>query len=295
MMSDIIPGTPQAVAEAIEQMKKEADGLKGAAAALGPLAKGALYHDFAKLDKAIQAARVKIDALEASGARGSQVLEEVVAHRDARKKAQQERLGPDLKAACAEASITFRIVSREGPLKLRLAPFGVTIDREKGKASIEFAQSTLEECSADAAEIMAAHRRVERAMGEFEGEAFFEKCLRAWKAAVATGHGGTSKRVEISAYMPYLALEMQDAKFRKEPAAAAFVEYGRARFAFDVMRLREARQLMQDGWRMNLGVATGTTASSNAKSKVLWIENRDGEGEYKLNVFFTRQEGASNG
>jgi hypothetical protein len=294
-MSDTIPGTAQAVARAIEQMKEEADGLKGAAAALGPLAKEAVYHDFTKLDKAMQAAAPKIAALGAGGTRGQQVLDEVAAQRDARKKALRERLGPDLKAACAEAGIALRIVSREGPLRLRLPPFGVTVDREKGKASIEFAHITLEECAADAGEITAAHRRVEKSMGGFDGEAFFQACLRAWKAAVATGHGGSSSRVEVSAYMPYLALEMQGSKFRKAPEAASFVEYGRARFAFDVMRLREARQLAQDGWRMNLGVATGTTASSNAKSEVIWIETRDGEGEYKLNVFFTRQENASHG
>jgi hypothetical protein len=40
---------------------------------------------------------------------------------------------------------------------------------------------------------------------------------------------------------------------------------------------------------MNLGVATGSTASQ--KKRVLYFEDEDGSGEYKLTLFFTRVEG----
>jgi len=39
---------------------------------------------------------------------------------------------------------------------------------------------------------------------------------------------------------------------------------------------------------MNLGVATGTTASD--KRRVLYLEDEAGNGEYKLTVFFTKEE-----
>lgn len=291
-MSELTHGSAESIAGAIEEIKRDVESLKVAMTALAPLAKEANHLDLAKLEKAIQAAAKKIQSSPGGSERGQALLDEVREGRDARKKALREQLAPDLKAACAKAEIPLRVVSREHPLKLRLAPFGVIVDREKGSATIEFAQTTLEHCAADAGAIIAARASALKSMGSFDHEAFFQSCLKAWKAAVATGNGGSSKRVEITAFMPYLVLEMQGAKFRKAPTASEFVEYGRAHFAFDVMRLREGRQLIQDGWRMNLGVATGTTASSNAKSKVIWIEDSNGEGEYKLNVFFTRQGGA---
>ena len=39
---------------------------------------------------------------------------------------------------------------------------------------------------------------------------------------------------------------------------------------------------------MNLGVATGTSATQ--KQRVLFVEDEEGEGEFKLTVFFTRAE-----
>ena len=82
---------------------------------------------------------------------------------------------------------------------------------------------------------------------------------------------------------------MQGPRFRVEPTSENFKGYGRVRFAWDVLRLRRARMLTQGGLRMNLGVATGSTASQ--KKRVLYFEDEDGNGEYKLTLFFTRVEG----
>ncbi|MCA9002049.1 MAG: hypothetical protein KDB61_09005, partial [Planctomycetes bacterium] len=69
------------------------------------------------------------------------------------------------------------------------------------------------------------------------------------------------------------------------PITGNYKGYSRGQFAYDVHRLRLARGLQQDGKRMNLGVATGTTASN--KSRVIYMEDEFGQGEYKLNIFFT--------
>ena len=39
---------------------------------------------------------------------------------------------------------------------------------------------------------------------------------------------------------------------------------------------------------MNLGVATGTTATK--RNRALFLEDEHGDGEFKLTVFFTRAE-----
>jgi hypothetical protein len=116
---------------------------------------------------------------------------------------------------------------------------------------------------------------------------FFDRCLAAWKAArVATG---APERVEILTFLPYLALSMQKARFQVEPTKANFTDYTRAQFAFDVLRLRRSKTgIVRNGWRLNLGVATGTSASE--KKRVVYFEDEDGNGEYKLTVFFTKEE-----
>ncbi len=59
----------------------------------------------------------------------------------------------------------------------------------------------------------------------------------------------------------------------------------RTEFAYDVLRLRKAGKLSHEGRRMNLGVATGSSASQ--KKRVIYFEDEFGSGEYKLTVFFT--------
>jgi hypothetical protein len=104
------------------------------------------------------------------------------------------------------------------------------------------------------------------------------------------GSAGAGERVEITDFLPYLALQLQSAAFRVEPSANNYRGYSRARFAFDLMRLRDELGLSRDGWRLNLGVATGTTATK--KNRALFCEDAFGDGEFKLTVFFTRAEGA---
>lgn len=287
-MTDPPIETPADVASEIQTLVSEADARRKTATLLGPLAKQATYDDLGRLGKAIEAARKKLAGLGDRAAIGAAILDRVEAGFERRQTALRERLGPDLKAACQGVGLTMRVVDKEGPIRLRIPPFGVVVDRDKGKARIEFGQEPLEEASAEADAIVAAHQRALRAMGTFDAAGFFTAALRAWQAAVALGHGGAGDRVEIATVLPYLALEMQSQRFRKSPSRSSFTDYSRAHFAYDVMRLREERALSQGGWRLNLGVATGTSASANKKSRVVWIEDANGDGEYKLTIYFQR-------
>jgi hypothetical protein len=42
---------------------------------------------------------------------------------------------------------------------------------------------------------------------------------------------------------------------------------------------------------MSLGVATGSTAAQ--KKRVVYFEDEEGHGEYKLTVYFTKDEGST--
>ena len=96
--------------------------------------------------------------------------------------------------------------------------------------------------------------------------------------------------MEILDFLPYLALQMQPPAFQVDPSVRNFKGYSRVQFAWDVLRLRREGTFVQDGWRFNLGVATGTTAQQ--KKRVIWFEDEHGDGEFKLTVFFTRMENA---
>jgi len=279
----------QNVAEFQAVIKSEAKDLGRLATALGPLAKPQAFEDVAKLEVLIERVSKKVGGLSTSE-RAEPLLQ---ALRDVARRIRDRvrtQLGAELRDACKVRDLEFRIISREEPIEVRIPPFAVRIHRDKGRAEILFARQVIEGCSADAASIMKAHESASRSMSrDFDSAAFFQACLRAWRAALAAGQVESTKRVEIVDFLPYLAVQLQDRKFRVEPIDRNFRGYSRARFAFDANRLREAGGFRQGGWKMSLGVATGTTASQ--KNRVIYFENGSGEGEYKLTVNFTRVEG----
>lgn len=285
------------VAALCAELKELATSAKDAVAALRPLLKPAAHDDLQKLGDQLGSIRARLEPLPeaAPRARALDLVDALETRRKADLEALRERLGPDLKAAAEAAGLTMKVLSREEPIRVRIPPFGVTIDRERGRATLEFAREAVGECAADAEAIVAAHGEARAALeAGFEPEAFFAACLDAWKAARATGAASeTTGRVEITAFMPFLALFLQPTAFRTSPSARNFREVTRAAFAYGVMRLRQERRLISGGWRFNLGVATGTSASS--KKNVIWFEDEHGDGEFKLTVFFTRMDGGPAG
>ena len=277
------------VARARQEFKDEASSLTRLAAALAPLAKDKTYADLAKVAAAIDKVAKKIATIPGAGQRGGEILERVREALADRRRSMRENLARELKAACDARGLELRVVCKEEPVEVRIPPFAIVIDRDKGQAEIRFARLPIEICGADAGEIVVAHERARAHMAAgLDAGRLFEACYKAWRAACGAGDAGASDRVEIVDFLPYLAMQMQKTAFRVEPSERNYRGYGRARFAYDVLRLRRAGGLTRGGWRLNLGVATGTTASK--KNRVIWFEDEHGDGEFKLTVFFTRQE-----
>lgn len=279
------------VAQTQTHLKAEAKALKDAATLLGPLAKPKTFEGLLKLDLVVDGIEKKAGQLAAGGVAARAVasaLQRVRSWMTEQREVLQSRLGKDLKHACAAADLEFRVVSREDPIEVRIPPLAVTIDKKRGQAEVLFARQPLQTCRADAADIVSTHGKVlKRLETPFKPEQFFQRCLTAWRAARASLGSKATERVEILDFLPYLALEMQSARYRGDPIAKNFKDYPRAQFAYDVLRLRRAGGLSQDGMRLNLGVATGTTASQ--KKRVIYFEDENGAGEFKLTVFFTSQ------
>ena len=284
----VVQPTAERVAQTQSAWKLEAQALGKLATAFGPLTRPKIYEDLTKLPAILNKVEAKIRSLSVAD-RGAAVLKEIRNELDERKRRMQERLAKDLAAACKAHGLELRVLSRDDPVEVRIPPFAIQINRTKGQAELRFARQPIATCEADATAILKAHGQALTAMRKgFRAESFFDACIKAWRAACGAGSSGSGERVEILDFLPHLALQLQPSAFRVEPSERNYRGYSRARFAFDVLSLRSAGMLRRDGWRMNLGVATGTTATK--KNRTLFFEDENGEGEFKLTVFFTRAE-----
>lgn len=270
------------------ELKRFAKVLSSMATLLGPLAKASTYVDAKKALAAVERAAEKIPTEMDGRSDGGELLALLKENLEQRIAKNEEGLGRDLGLICTARGLKMRVLSREEPVEIRIPPFGIVIDRKKGEARIQFAREVIERMPAEADAIMDGYdAALSRLDGPFDAETFLGHCLCAWQAArAATAAKGD--RVEVTDFLPYLALQRQEQKFYRDPTQKSFRDYTRVQFAWDVMRLREARMFVCDGWRLNIGAASGTSASN--KARVIFMEDENGQGEYKLTVYFSREQ-----
>lgn len=281
-------GSSECVA-ALRALQEEQRSLTKVVSALRSLPKIVEGSDLVAALKKLTKLEAKVAALGVAGARGVELVKAAGREIEQRRQRVRERLAGELRAACEARGLSLRVVSREEPVEVRIPPLAVVIDREKARAELRFAKQPLAICGAKAEEIVAAHAEAVEALRKgFDPEGFFAACVRAWRAARAAAGPEATERVEILSFLPQLALQMQSESFRANPNAKNYREYTRARFAFDVLQLQRAGKIVQSGQRLNLGVATGTTASQ--RNRAIWLEDEQGEGEFKLTVYFTAAE-----
>lgn len=274
---------------AVERLTTVIDDAKKDLKILGPLRKSAVFDDPRKLASVV----AKVGAMVTGSGRvqgeAALIVERLVKDLAEAPKRRRETLGLGLKAACQSAGLEMRVIDRESPIRLRIPPFAVTIDIDSGVASFAFALQPLEKCGADAEKIVALHRQLRTKMEtSFAPEAYFDDCLAAYRMALAACNKAFGERIEFDQFLPLLALRMQPKNYRVEPISKNHRSYSRAQFAFDVMRLREAGVLERAGRRIQFGVATGNSTAQ--KSRVLFLEDADGNGEFKVSVSFTEED-----
>lgn len=275
-----------------ESLREDSKALSKLATTINGFASDRAFTDLGKAETVLARLESDLEERPDLAERAGPVLADLKAELEERRTALREKLAPELRTACEAAGLELRVVRREEPVELRIPPFAVEIDRKRGVAQVLFAKLPLGSGPATPAGILDAREKALRSLGgEFDAAAFFGACRTAWAAARGAGLCGQGDRVEINSFLPYLALQFQSKAFGEQPETSRYNGYGRARFAFDLMQLRRAGGLSRDGWRLNLGVATGTTASKKGRS--LFVEDEQGNGEFKLTVFFTRTDSDS--
>jgi len=267
------------------RLKAEARAYTEAASKLAPFTKDAAFEDLGKFKKRLEKLRGELSAARVEELGLVPLLELLDDHARNAATRLRQGLSRDLKGLCEKAGLDFRVVRSEDPIELRIPPLSVEIDLKAGVASLRFARQEVAHCPADPAQIVKAHAAALRALGtSFDEKKYVEACWRAYRTALAETGGKPGDRVELLDYLPHLAMQLQSKRFRTDPVEGNFRGYSRARFAYDVLRLRRARSLELDGKRIEFGVATGTSATN--KSRVVYLEDEEGRGQYTLTVYF---------
>lgn len=215
----------------------------------------------------------------------------VEADQSARLARRRVSFGRQLSEAAGEAGLSCQVVTAD-PLELALPPFTLTVDLAAGKVALRYARLVLQELAPETDAILKAHQEQRESLRQgWTPEAFFQALREAYRQACFEGGQRPGERLPLVELLPRVALAFQGKPFWREPVASRFRDYSRARFAFDLGRLRRLGKLEQDGWRLSLAPATGGAA--RRKADVLYLEDGPGRGQYYQSVWFVSRTGGA--
>ncbi|MBS2036139.1 hypothetical protein JST97_14210 [bacterium] len=194
------------------------------------------------------------------------------------------RFGKNLREAAEAAGVGFQQLGASPPT-VRLEPFTVELDFKKGQAEISYSRLELASVPLDCEQILRERSRLLASLesSDFDPADYLGKVYDAYRRTLVNQSLKWGERVDLVEILPELAFLQQSERFRKDPVREAFKPYGKVRFAYDLARLRRARQLEHQGARLTLG--TATLGSTRQKDRVLFLEEA-GQGQYYLSIAF---------
>lgn len=212
-------------------------------------------------------------------------LETVTEDQRNRLAARRLAFGKELSTAAREEQMTCRLLTGE-PMEFSLPPFTVTVDLNRNQASLVYARLPILEIPAKPGKIIAAIQQQLKAIEKgWSSKDFFSALQEAYQTELFRMRKPPGERVEIVSLLPRIAFLSQNSRFKSEPLSANYRSYGRFHLAWDLAALRQKGLLEHQGYRLNLGAATG--ASTKNKKNVLYIEEGAGRGQYYLSLWFT--------
>ncbi len=215
----------------------------------------------------------------------SQLLEAVAEDQRERAGARKLAFGKELNEAAQRENMTCRLITGD-PMEFSLPPFAVSVNLARNLTTLTYARLPVGEMPAKSSNIMAAIRKQLKAFeAGWSSEGFFEALLEAYRTELFRERKPAGERVEIVRLLPGVAFLFQSARFLSEPLSGNYRSYGRFHLAWDLSALRQRGLLEQQGYRLNLGAATGS--STKNKKNVLYIEEGAGRGQYYLSLWFT--------
>lgn len=176
-----------------------------------------------------------------------------------------------------------KIVS-DNPLVIYVHPLTLEVQFDACKATWTYAHETLDTTSLDPDEIMAAHAArldIFRA-SRIDSAQFFSLCRQAYEMAIIKNNLKSGDRVDLVELLnPLSWLWPNDLSSKK--SLAPFPKYI---LAYQLQKLRADKLLQNNGYRIDLGAATGGTTRN--KNNVLYIAHSSVEGQYYLSICFRK-------
>ena len=162
--------------------------------------------------------------------------------------------------------------------KLRAGLFTFELDFEKGRCRIWYGpeQESLGETALDADKVLGAVREIKFKLGSrLEPPELLDKIHQAY-ACVRLER--PDEPVPLLALLPYLAVLVQNNKFRADPRKQSYREYTRADFSYDLYRLRDAAPVFR--------LITATCEQTQRRGDFLWIPSREDteDGHYVASI-----------
>lgn len=258
-----------------QDLKGEVRALRARATALSNLSKAVESESPTRIQRAVE----RLEKQDAPA--WAALVERTRAWLEAEQRHRGRLLWSELGRACAEREMELLLLTRQ-PLELRIPPVSIAVDLERNQAAIGFAEQVLERTEARAAPLLEARARAVRTLEgrSWDPERFLAQLFEVWQAL----RTGASDWVSLAEVLPRLTWLRQPARFRRDPTARNYQPYSRARFAYDLWRLRRDRQMEREGWRLSLGPATG--GSTRHKHRVFFLEDDRGRGQYHLTLRF---------
>jgi len=229
-------------------------------------------------------------AIEACGGEGAEKLlafaEEARASVRDLEPGWRRALLDELHEAFLETGIELR-KSGERPPVFEAGILSLTLEFEKGVAEIAYGREKV-------ARVPLRPRSLPGAVGEANAflargwpgaETLFRALRASWGAALGRRGGDPSGRVELGDLPAELELSLR--LLGAWPKGWESGALDRARFAYWLDRLAMEGRLAFEGWRLELGTATG--GSARDRKRVLFLRAGMGGGQYYLSLRFVRE------
>jgi hypothetical protein len=215
----------------------------------------------------------------------AELLEATAADQFQRVNERKVKFGRMLIESAESEGLTCKMIATE-PMEFSLPPFTVAVNLDQNLAYINYARLALDELPAKPDQITAAlQKNLEILETGWSSEKFFDALYDAYRMQLFEKKDHRDERVVLTDLLARVALSFQSDKFRSDPLAGNYRDYGRVRMAYDLSRLRRNGLLQRNGRRLNLGTATGS--STRNKKGVLYIEESPGRGQYYLSIWFS--------
>jgi len=210
---------------------------------------------------------------------------------DQRKRVHERKLafGRELKESVENRGVSCEMITTD-PMAFSLPPFTVSVDFDRNLATLHYARLALEILPAKPDRVLSAlQKHLKRLEAGWPSEQFFDALYNAYRTRLFEINGNPGDRIPLPDLLAHVAFSFQNDKYRADPVAENYRAYGRVRMAYDLSRLRRKGLLQRNGWRLNLGAATGT--STRNKKAVLFIEDSPGQGQYYLSIWYVPLDG----